>query len=104
MRSYAAGELEIFRRVRIPTALPFMFAGLKVATVLAMIGAIVGDYFGGSTNALGVQILNSLSSSTSRGWAGIVSRAPSGSRSTRPSRWSSGSTCAGIPSTRLASE
>ena len=43
MRSYAAGELEVFRRVRIPNALPYVFTGLKVATVLAMIGAIVGD-------------------------------------------------------------
>ena len=56
MRSYAAGEREIFRRVRIPNALPFLFTGLKVATVLAMIGAIVGDYFGGSQDALGIQI------------------------------------------------
>jgi NitT/TauT family transport system permease protein len=56
MRSYAAGEVEIFRRVRIPHALPYIFTGLKVATVLAMIGAIVGDYFGGSQDALGIQI------------------------------------------------
>ncbi len=56
MRSYAAGEVQIFRRVRIPNALPYMFTGLKVATVLAMIGAIVGDYFGGSQDALGIQI------------------------------------------------
>jgi NitT/TauT family transport system permease protein len=56
MRSYAAGETQIFRRVRIPNALPFIFTGLKVATVLAMIGAIVGDYFGGSQDALGIQI------------------------------------------------
>jgi NitT/TauT family transport system permease protein len=56
MRSYAAGETEIFRRVRIPNALPYLFTGLKVATVLAMIGAIVGDYFGGSQDALGIQI------------------------------------------------
>jgi NitT/TauT family transport system permease protein len=55
-RSYAAGEREIFRRVRIPNALPYLFTGLKVATVLAMIGAIVGDYFGGSQDALGIQI------------------------------------------------
>ena len=48
MRSYAAGEVEIFRRVRIPNALPYIFSALKVATVLAMIGAIVADYFGGS--------------------------------------------------------
>ena len=56
MRSYAAGEVAIFRRVRIPNALPYIFTGLKVATVLAMIGAIVGDYFGGSQDALGIQI------------------------------------------------
>ena len=56
MRSYAAGEAAIFRRVRIPNALPYIFTGLKVATVLAMIGAIVGDYFGGSQEALGIQI------------------------------------------------
>ena len=56
MRSFAASELTVFRRVRVPTALPFTFTALKVATVLAMIGAIVGDYFGGSTEALGIQI------------------------------------------------
>ena len=56
MESYAAGQLEIFRRVRIPTALPYIFTGLKVASVLAMIGAVVGEYFGGSFEALGVLI------------------------------------------------
>jgi NitT/TauT family transport system permease protein len=56
MRSYAAGEVEIFRRVRIPNALPYIFSALKVATVLAMIGAIVADYFGGSTDSLGIVI------------------------------------------------
>jgi NitT/TauT family transport system permease protein len=56
MRSYAAGEVDIFRRVRIPNALPYVFSALKVATVLAMIGAIVGDYFGGSQDSLGIVI------------------------------------------------
>ena len=59
MRSYAAGEVEIFRRVRIPNSLPYLFSALKVASVLAMIGAVVGEYFGGATGALGVQIRNS---------------------------------------------
>src|SRR5262249_29846501 len=73
MRSSAASQAEVFRRVRIPTALPFLFAGLKVGTVLAMIGAIVGDYFGGSTLALGVQIENSISLfDFPFGWAAIV--------------------------------
>jgi NitT/TauT family transport system permease protein len=59
MRSYAAGEVQIFRRVRIPNSLPYVFSALKVASVLAMIGAIVGEYFGGSQEQLGVQIKNS---------------------------------------------
>ena len=56
MTSYAAGELTIFRVVRVPTALPFLFTSLKVASVLAMIGAIVSEYFGGSLEALGANI------------------------------------------------
>ena len=73
MRSYAASEMEIFRRVRIPTALPFIFAALKIATVLAMIGAIVGDYFGGSQEALGILIRRSAGIfAFQEAWAAIV--------------------------------
>ena len=59
MRSYASGEFAIFRRVRLPNSLPYLFSALKVATVLAMIGAIVGEYFLSSQEALGFQIRNS---------------------------------------------
>jgi NitT/TauT family transport system permease protein len=73
MESYAAGQFEIFRRVRIPTALPFIFTGLKVSTVLAMIGAVVGEYFGGALNALGVQILTKARvAQFQEAWAGIL--------------------------------
>ena len=73
MRSYAASELEIFRRVRAPNALPYVFAALKVATVLAMIGAIVGDYFGGSQEALGIHIRRFVGiSAFEEAWAAIV--------------------------------
>lgn len=73
MRSYAASEVSIFWRVRIPTSLPFVFSGLKVASVLAMIGAIVGDYFGGSIEALGIQIRSSVGlSQFEYAWAAIV--------------------------------
>jgi NitT/TauT family transport system permease protein len=72
MRSYAAGEVETFRRVRIPTALPFIFTSLKIATVLAMIGAIVGEYFGGAFTALGVLIdSRSTTFQFEEAWAGI---------------------------------
>jgi NitT/TauT family transport system permease protein len=73
MQSYAAGRLSVFRRVRIPNALPHMFTGLKVATVLSMIGAIVGEYYGGPIEALGVKILNDSSyGNFTDAWAGIV--------------------------------
>jgi NitT/TauT family transport system permease protein len=73
MHSYAASELTIFRRVRLPSALPFVFSGLKVGTVLAMIGAIVGDYFGGAPGALGVQIRRWVGIfAFDEAWAGIV--------------------------------
>jgi ABC-type nitrate/sulfonate/bicarbonate transport system, permease component len=73
MRSYAASDLEIWRRVRVPTALPYLFTALKVASVLAMIGAIVAEYFGGAFNALGVLIRSDaqiLDFQTA--WAGIL--------------------------------
>jgi len=73
MRTYAAGRWTVFRRVRIPASLPHTFAGLKIASVLSMIGAIVGEYFGGPTTALGVTILNaSAYSNFEVAWAGIV--------------------------------
>jgi NitT/TauT family transport system permease protein len=73
MRSYAAGEWTIYRRLRVPTSLPFVFTALKVATVLAMIGAVVGDYFGGSTEALGVQIQSSVAlGQFETAWAAIL--------------------------------
>ncbi len=56
MRSVAAGDFDIFRKLRLPVALPFIFNGLKIATSLSMIGAIVAEYFGGPITGLGVQI------------------------------------------------
>lgn len=73
MRSYAASQLAIFRLVRVPTALPFVFTALKVGSVLAMIGAIVGDYFGGSQGSLGIQIKSAAALfNFETAWAAIV--------------------------------
>jgi NitT/TauT family transport system permease protein len=73
MRSYAAPQRVVFRRVRIPNSMPFVFSALKIASVLAMIGAVVGDYFGGSTEALGVQIVSAVSvAQYETAWAAIL--------------------------------
>lgn len=61
MRSYAASEWTIVTKVRIPNALPFFLTGLKVSTVLALIGAIVGEYFGGASNVIGRIVVQSAS-------------------------------------------
>jgi len=62
MRSYAASDNAILRKVRIPNALPYFFTALKLATTLALIGAIVGEYFGGASLVLGRIIVQSASS------------------------------------------
>jgi NitT/TauT family transport system permease protein len=61
MRSYAASEWTVLRKVRIPNALPFFLTALKVATTLSLIGAIVGEYFGGSSTVIGRIVVQSAS-------------------------------------------
>jgi len=74
MRSYAASEFAILGKARIPNALPYIFSGLKVAGALSMIGAIVGEYFGGPRIALGVFITQEASLFRfASAWAAIFS-------------------------------
>jgi NitT/TauT family transport system permease protein len=61
MRSYAASEGTILRVLRIPNALPYFFTALKIAATLSLIGAIVGEYFGGSNDVLGRVVVQSAS-------------------------------------------
>jgi NitT/TauT family transport system permease protein len=56
MRSYAARQREIFLKLRLPAALPYLFNALKICSSLSMIGAIVAEFFGGQQAALGVYI------------------------------------------------
>ena len=59
MESYAASKWRITREVRIPNSLPFFFTALKLASSLAVIAAIVAEYFGGRQDALGPLITQS---------------------------------------------
>ena len=73
MRSTAASELTVLRKVRIPNALPFIFTALKVATTLATIGAIVGEYFGAPRASLGQYIVQHAAYfNFERSWAAII--------------------------------
>jgi NitT/TauT family transport system permease protein len=46
IRAMGAGRLETFTRVKVPSALPFIFAGLNTGIVLALLGAVVGEFMG----------------------------------------------------------
>jgi len=59
--------------VRIPAALPYIFTALRVATTLATIGAIIGEYFGAPKVSLGQYIVTYSSYlNFERSWAAIV--------------------------------
>ncbi|WP_199873446.1 ABC transporter permease [Ideonella sp. A 288] len=56
MHSYAAGYGRTLRELRLPAAMPFIFGALKVNATLALIGAIVAEFFGSPTVGLGFRI------------------------------------------------
>jgi NitT/TauT family transport system permease protein len=57
MQSLKATGWKTFRLVTLPSALPFIFAGLEMAAAYSVLGAVVGEFVGG-TSGLGVLILN----------------------------------------------
>ena len=59
-RAYRASAFKTFLKVRLPMALPFFFAGAKVAITLSVIGAVVGEFVG-SDQGLGYVILSATS-------------------------------------------
>ena len=56
MRTYAASYPQALLRLRLPAAMPFIFNGLKIATTLALIGAIVAEFFGSPIKGMGFRI------------------------------------------------
>ncbi|NDW53578.1 ABC transporter permease [Aliiroseovarius sp. PrR006] len=79
MKTYAAGYFKTLLKLRIPAAMPFIFNGLKVAATLALIGAIVAEYFGSPTRGMGFRISTGVGSlSIDLVWAEIVVAALAG--------------------------
>ncbi len=73
LRSYAASEAVVFRKLRVPNALPFVFTALRLAVTLATIGAVVGEYFAAPRASLGQYIATySAFLNFERSWAAIV--------------------------------
>jgi NitT/TauT family transport system permease protein len=70
MHSYAAGPWTTMRLVRLPSALPFFFTGVRIAASASVIAAVVSEYFGGLQRGLGPSITSAAAASAyPRAWA-----------------------------------
>jgi NitT/TauT family transport system permease protein len=56
-RSYAASRWQVYRKLRLPASLPYLFTALKIAATASIVGAIVGESPGGIADGLGRVIL-----------------------------------------------
>lgn len=80
MHTYAASWCQTLIRLRLPAALPFIFNGLKISTTLALIGAIVAEFFGSPIVGMGFRISTEVGRmALDMVWAEIVVAALAGS-------------------------
>ncbi|MAU53955.1 MAG: ABC transporter permease [Roseovarius sp.] len=80
MRTYAAGYWQTLIKLRLPAAMPFVFNGLKITTTLALIGAIVAEFFGSPIKGMGFRISTSVGQlALDLVWSEIVVAAIAGS-------------------------
>lgn len=73
MRAHAATTAQATRIVTLPTALPFVFTGVRIASSLAVIAAVVAEYFGGPIGGLGKAITTAAATSNyPMAWAFVL--------------------------------
>ena len=60
MRSLNANRWEVFSKVQFPSALPYIFAGFRIAVTLSLIGAVVAEFYG-ADEGLGFLVIISAS-------------------------------------------
>jgi NitT/TauT family transport system permease protein len=73
MKSYAASDFAILRKVRVPNAIPYLFTALKIAAPVSVITSFVSEYFGGSQNGLGSRITSNIANSkNAAAWAYVL--------------------------------
>jgi len=76
IRTYSAGRAQTLLRLRLPAAVPYLFASLKVAVAISLVGAIVGELPTGGTFGLGARLLSgSYYGQTIQIWAALFAAA-----------------------------
>jgi len=80
MKTWSAGYWQTLFKLRLPAAMPFIFNGLKICTTLALIGAIVAEFFGSPVRGMGFRISTEVGRlSLDMVWAEIAVAALAGS-------------------------
>lgn len=80
MKTYGANYWQNLLKLSLPSAMPFIFNGLKICTTLALIGAIVAEFFGSPTRGMGFRISTEVGRlSLDMVWAEITVAALAGS-------------------------
>jgi len=73
LNTYSANKWQVFWRLRLPSAAPFLFASLKVAIALSLVGAIVAELPTGGQGGLGARLLSgSYYGQTTLIWASLI--------------------------------
>jgi NitT/TauT family transport system permease protein len=73
MRTYNASQSQVFRKLRWPASLPFLFVSMKIAIAASLVGAIVGELPTGAVAGLGARLLGgSYYGLTQQMWAALV--------------------------------
>jgi len=76
MRTYSASSAQVFWKLRLPASLSYLFAGLKVAIAISLVGAIVGELPTGAQAGLGARLLaGSYYGQTIQIWAALFAAA-----------------------------
>jgi NitT/TauT family transport system permease protein len=73
MRTWSANKLQVFWKLRWPASIPFLFASLKVAVTISLVGAIVGELPTGAQAGIGARLLvGSYYGQTVQIWAALI--------------------------------
>ena len=76
MRTYKASRMQLLWKLRLPASVPFLFASMKVAIAISLVGAIVGELPTGAIAGLGARLLaGSYYGQTIQIWSALISAA-----------------------------
>ena len=72
MRSLCASRYAVFRRLRLPIALPYLFTGCKIAITFAVIGAVIGEFVAAQEGLGYLILISTAQSQTPLAFAAII--------------------------------